>query len=220
MKSRFSRIIIVLSLLVAFFTIGRSSATAQSGDIALDKAPESFGIDLASALKSRKSDREYTDKEITREDLSKILWAANGINRDNGKRTAPTPRGFYLVKIYVFSRTGAYFYEPTADKLIQVSGKNFMNAVGKQPYVGSASQILAMTADLKEYKGDSPREEKINLAWATAGCISQNVYLAAAALKIGTCFVYSAEGPAIREALQLKKEEVPLMIMPLGYLKK
>lgn len=48
------------------------------------------GLTLMQALKERKSSQGFTEKEISLQDLSNILWASVGVNRPDGKRTAPT----------------------------------------------------------------------------------------------------------------------------------
>ncbi|MFZ2957276.1 MAG: nitroreductase family protein [Candidatus Ozemobacteraceae bacterium] len=187
--------------------------------MALDNPPESFQIDLAEAFKGRQSTRDYSSESVSPSELAKILWAANGVNRPNGKRTTPAPRGFNFITIYVCASQGISLYDPTANLLKPVSDKNIIPFVGKQPYVASASYVLAFVADLDLFTSDSPRQDKIGMGYATAGCIAQNVYLGCAALKCGTCFVWSQNESVLREALQLKESAIPLFIMPLGKLK-
>lgn len=47
------------------------------------------GISLMSALKQRHSTRAYSDRPLATALLSDLFWAAFGINRPNGDRTAP-----------------------------------------------------------------------------------------------------------------------------------
>ena len=47
------------------------------------------GKPLIQALKLRRSTREYAERELPRQVLSDLLWAAFGINRPTGDRTAP-----------------------------------------------------------------------------------------------------------------------------------
>lgn len=192
------------------------SSAAEKSDIDLGKPPASFGVDLADALKMRKSTKEYTPEVIPSAQLGEILWAANGMNRDDGKRTAPTPRGLYFINIFVLGKDGIFLYVPEKAQLTKVSEKNILDKAGTQPYMASCSQMLALVANFKAYSTDIPQEEKIRTAAITAGCIAQNVYLACAALKRSTCLVVSMNEAALRQALSLGVDDLPLLIMPLG----
>ncbi len=219
----FLRFIFVLALALVGTSAPAADAAASPASapaaIALPAAPDSFGLDLAAALKARKTDREYGPGEVTPAELAKVLWAANGVNRENGKRTAPTPRGFYFINTYVTGQAGTFLFDAKKSELTPINAENLVAKVGIQPYIGSASHVLMLTARLSLYTGDQPREHKIATAYTTAGCIAQNVYLAAAALKLSTCLVFSQKEDEIRKGLGLKDEEVPLFIMPLGRLK-
>ncbi|NTW24954.1 MAG: SagB/ThcOx family dehydrogenase, partial [Lentimicrobium sp.] len=64
---------------------------AQSADIQLSKPDLNSGKPLMAALNERSSHREFSEKDLTLEQLSGLLWAACGINRtESGKRTAPS----------------------------------------------------------------------------------------------------------------------------------
>ena len=71
------------------------------------------------ALSDRHSDREYADKELSLQDLSDLLWAANGINRPDGKRTAPSALNKQDIDIYVIMKEGAYLYDTKTNSLLQ-----------------------------------------------------------------------------------------------------
>ena len=62
------------------------------------------------ALNERKSSRTFINKELTEQQLSDLLWAANGFNRDD-KRTAPTANNKQELELYVATKSGIYFYD-------------------------------------------------------------------------------------------------------------
>ena len=86
-------------------------AGTASADITLEKPRVSLGVDIMEALQMRKSTKSYSTKEIPIGDLSNILWAANGVNRENGKRTAPSSYGRQYTDLYIVSDQGVYFYD-------------------------------------------------------------------------------------------------------------
>ena len=186
-------------------------------DIALDKPRASLGVDIMKALQMRKSTKSYTTKEISFEALSSILWAADGVNRDNGKRTAPSAMGRYYMDLYVVSNEGVHLYNPDKHSLSLVSNENVKPLIAKQKYVGEASHIIVMVTDLTRYHPLVKEAFKLPAAYATAGCIAQNIYLTAGAMDLGTCFVVLIKADVIKDKLRLQEHQIPIVIMPLGY---
>lgn len=147
---------------------------------------------------------------------STILWAANGINRQDGKRTAPSAYGKYFVEIYVASDQGVYRYEPVKHQLNMFSSENIKSKVASQKFVGTASHVLLFTANLNEFPFFVKNDDRIACAYATAGCIGENVYLMTGALKLGACLMSSIDKNFIQKNLKLKENQLPLFIMPIG----
>jgi len=103
---------------------------------------------LMQVLQERKSGRDYTDKQLTAQDISNILWCANGINRPhNGNRTSPSARNAQDIDIYVILKEGAYLYEPKNHRLILVAAGDFRRNAGTQPYVATAPVNLIFVSD-------------------------------------------------------------------------
>ena len=72
--------------------------------IKLNAPNKSRGTAVMKALSERHSVREFSTKELSLQDLSDLLWAANGINRSDGKRTAPSAMNKQDVDIYVIMK--------------------------------------------------------------------------------------------------------------------
>jgi nitroreductase len=194
----------------------------QGIDIILERPFSRVNIDLITAYRLRKSTKYFSEKEISIKDLSTILWAANGINRKYGKRTAPSPFGEELINLYLFSNIGIYLYDAKQNKLQLRSTKNAKKDIGAESGargIETASLVLLLTGDLAKLPDFLKRDVKINTAHATAGTIGQNVYLIANALDLGTRFVGSLNEKGIRSCLGLSEDEIPLYIMPLGHKK-
>jgi SagB-type dehydrogenase family enzyme len=184
-------------------------------DIALEKPRASLGVDIMEALQMRKSTKSYSTKEIPIGDLSNILWGANGVNREGGKRTAPSSYGRQYTDLYVVSNQGVYFYDPLRHSLGLVTNENLKNQIAMQKYVEDASHIIVMVSDSTRIHPLS--KNKVAAAYGTAGCIAQNIYLTAGAMNLGTCLVVSLKADVIKDKLGLKEHETPIFIMPLGY---
>lgn len=191
-------------------------------DIILEKPDSSVDVDLIKAYELRKSTKYFSEKEISVKELSTILWSANGVNREDGRRTAPSPFAKELINLYVFSNMGIYLYDAKLNKLILRSAENAKNNIGAESGARgtkTAYLVLLLTGDLSRLPDFLSRDVKINTAHATAGTIGQNIYLIASALDLGTRFVGSLNEKGIRSCLGLSEDEIPLYIMPLGHKK-
>jgi hypothetical protein len=107
-----------------------------------------------SILNKRKSDREFNkNKKIDDKTLSNILWAAIGINRDNGRLTIPTAKDVRNLKVYVIKKDGAYLYNPDKQNLTLITNANlFQHFSSKQAFVEDANVILLyVSTDDEEY---------------------------------------------------------------------
>ncbi|MFA4839911.1 MAG: nitroreductase family protein, partial [Candidatus Neomarinimicrobiota bacterium] len=69
----------------------QAAFSEEGGSIVLPVPQTTGGKPLMQALNLRQSMRNFSEKPLSLQTLSNLLWAANGINRPEiGKRTAPT----------------------------------------------------------------------------------------------------------------------------------
>jgi SagB-type dehydrogenase family enzyme len=205
----------ILTILLGMSTPAYSGS---ANEINLPTRPSKSNIDMVTALEQRRTTREYSTSKLSLEDLSAILWAANGVNRPDGKRTAPSAHGRQYIDIYVAADTGVYLYDAPHHKLIEVTNQNVKDKLARQGHVATSSHVLVLVADLNKVPG-SAGDTKLYWAHSTAGTIAENVHLMAAARGVGTGMVAGIKADDIRAALNLAKEAVPLYVMPLGPLK-
>ena len=120
--------------------------------IKLSSPDKNRGSSVMKALSDRHSDREYAAKELSLQDLSDLLWAANGINRPDGKRTAPSTLNKQDIDIYVIMKEGAYLYDAKANNLQPIAKGDHRAAVaGSQDFVKSAPVSLVLVSDLSRF---------------------------------------------------------------------
>jgi len=197
------------------------SDSPRGSDIVLEKPATKIDVDLIKAFGLRKSTEEFSEKEVSIKELSTILWSANGINREDGKRTAPALFGMEVIRIYVLSNSGIYLYDATQNTLLSRSTKDARKDVGsKRGGAGgtkTASLVLLLTGDPSMIPDFMSKDMRLNAAYASVGTIGQNVYLIANALGLRTRLVGALSAEGIRGCLKLSKDEIPLYIMPLGY---
>jgi nitroreductase len=206
------------SALVPAVLLG-SILAGGAADIALPPRPAKSDVDVVKALEQRRTSREFAATPLSMEDLSAVLWAANGVNRSDGRRTAPTARNRQYIEIYVAGDAGAWRYDAAGHALVPVTEAGVKDRMGQQAHVAAAPHVLVLAADLARVPAP---DEATRMGWAhsTAGAIAQNVALMAAARGIGTGMVALIKAEEIRRALSLPGETVPLYVMPLGYLKR
>jgi hypothetical protein len=116
--------------------------------ISLPLPRESGGMPLFRALRERKSSREFATTELRSDDLSNLLWAAFGISRPDGHRTAPSARNCQEIDIYVALRCGLYLFDQHLHALRQIHTRDIRTATGQEDYVGTAPVNLVYVADL------------------------------------------------------------------------
>jgi SagB-type dehydrogenase family enzyme len=212
MKSRLLWILMVLFGMIAPVNSGSAK------EFNLPARPAKSNVDIVGALEQRRTTREYSPATLSLEDLSALLWAANGVNRPDGKRTAPSAHGRQYIDVYVVGDNGGYLYDAPGHKLIEATDQKVKDRLARQGHIAKSSHVLVLVADLSKVPGSS-EDTKLWWAHSTAGTIAQNVHLMAAARGIGTGIVAGIKADEIRQALGLSKDAVPLYVMPLGYLK-
>lgn len=167
------------------------------------------------ALKARKSSREFSPEKLSPQVLSDLLWAAWGVNRPDGHRTAPSAHNRREIELYVALPEGAFRYDADAHRLDPVAPKDLRAVTGTQDFVGSAPVNLVYVADLSLTAAGSP-EEKLVFSSITAGAIAQNVHLFCASEGLATVVRGSIDHAALAKALQLSGERRILLAQTVG----
>ncbi len=194
------------------------AAPAFAGE-ALPPPLQGGGMSLFEALKKRSSAAggDFSLAEVTREELSTVLWAASGLNREGKGWTVPMSRGAPpYCRIYVAANEGVFLYDWKGHSLEPVSGENIKAKIGRQAFVKKAFFSLVFVSDgeaLAQFKDDALSRE---FAQVAVGAMTQNTYLACAALRIGTRYIHAVNRDEIVRALKLPQGDVPIALMLLG----
>lgn len=208
--------------------LGASAAGLGSAAIASAAAQETAAtgagtVSVEEALRRRESIRLYTSDPIPEEQLLRLLWAANGINRpDVEGRTAPSGRGASDVDIYVATAEGVSRYDFEAQTLEpHVEGDVRQVGTAAQRFVHAAPAVLIFVSD-KQKLADAgyPRDDEAAMTQngrVHTAFVSQNVYLFAAAEGLGTCVVGGFERAPLEEALGFGEDLAITYIQPVGY---
>src|SRR5208283_3289192 len=133
-----------LSVFAAAFIAG--SLLAQS--IELPPPQKTGGMPLMEALAKRSTARAFATNELSPQQIAGLLWSAFGINRPDGKRTAPSASDRRETDIYVLLKSGAYVYSAASNRLDLVAAEDIRALGGTQAFVKDAPMTLVFVADL------------------------------------------------------------------------
>ena len=171
---------------------------------------------LFQALEQRASVRSFKADEILDQTLAELLWAARGINRPDGRLTAPTAMNNQEICLYVCREDGCYLYDAKGNCLIQTSEKDVRKDIaGRQTSVAEAPVFLVLVADLNKY-GDIT-EHAITYGSVDCGYVSQNICLACEALGLATVPRAGMDQEVLKKELGLTDGQVLLINHPVGY---
>ena len=198
--------------------------TVSSGVVAQDLKPiqlpapqTEIGKPLMQALKLRQSIREYSTKKLPLQEISNLLWAAWGINRqESGLRTAPSASNRQEIDIYAIIEDGIYRYNAQANTIEQFLAGDMRSLAGRQDWIKMAPLNLLFIADLTKMGGSS-REGKIVTASADAGFISQNVYLYCASQGLATVVRGGFNRKELSKAMNLGPDQYITYAQTVGY---
>lgn len=184
--------------------------------IQLSKPPVSGENPLLQLLGRRMSSREFSSEPLPMGVLSSLLWAAFGINRPDGKRTAPSARNQQEIDIYVATGTGLYLYDAKANLLNPILAEDIRGMTGRQPYVREAAVNFVYVADYSKM-GTSTDEEKAFFSAADTGFISGNVYLYCASQGLATVVRAYIDRPTLASVMKLRPEQKIILAQSIGY---
>ncbi len=177
------------------------------------------GKPLMWCLNNRKSQRSFDpNKELSKQQLSNLLWAAFGVNRKDGKRTAPSACNGQEITIYVAMKSGLYTYDAKTNILNQIMKKDIRSQCGFQKFHAVAPVDLIYVANLAEMRMKDPADKEF-YATADSGYISQNVYLYCASEGLATVVCGWIDRDKISKALKLSEKHMVLLSQPIGYAK-
>ena len=172
------------------------------------------------ALAVKASATEWSDVELSLQDISDLMWASNGLTRpDENKTTASSALNAHDVDIYVFMHNGVFLYDFKNHELDPVLGGDFRAQAMKQPPGPSDAPIqLFLISDGDRFRMGT-KEQRCEWGALDAGIISQNISLFCAATGLKTRPRVSMDKVKIREVLTLKENQYVALNHPVGYAK-
>lgn len=200
-------------------------------------APKEMTASLSACLANRKSSREFSDEPVSDEELAAILYAADGINRKDGKRTTPSAMNWQQIDIYVVKANAVWLWKPQENALELVREKDFRGDLCLvQPllrqapvhlvYVSNTDRthdfMTELAMSLIRHAEGSSLAENARTAFERslvldAGVKAQSVYLACAALGLRCLLRLTFDSKKVSRALKLTSAQTPVCIQTVGY---
>jgi len=178
-------------------------------------------ISLEAALQRRHSIREFSDEPLTTEQISQLLWSAQGITHDGHRRTAPSAGATYPLELYLVSGDGIFQHIPSDHTLLlTVEGdrrRDLYEASLEQDFTLKAPATLVFTAVFartEQRYGSTRSPRYINLE---VGHAAQNVLLQAATLDLGAVPVGAFDDERVSQVLDLPADHIPLYMISIGH---
>jgi hypothetical protein len=176
----------------------------------------SGGKPLLETLKLRRSTREFSEQVLPIQILSDLLWAAFGINRPSGDRTAPYWRHIMVIDIYAAMADGVWLYEPKRHVLVPHLRADIRAQTGLQDFVGIAPLNLVYVAHGERMRDISTIDRRL-FASVDTGFIGQNVYLFCASEGLATVFRGAVDYDGLNRTMQLGADQFVTFAQTVGY---
>jgi SagB-type dehydrogenase family enzyme len=217
------------AVMVLWFTLAHLGAAGHGAETVKLPPPVTKGtVSVEEALQGRRSTRQFAARPLEVAQVSQLLWAADGINRPEGKRTAPAARAAYAIDLYLVAgergvtglAPGLYRYLAPEQALEVVAKGEFRAGVAKacnsQAWMATAPVLVAIAGDYARCAVKNGDKAPMYTHFE-AGFVAQNLLLEAGALGLGAGIVGGFNDQVLAQALQLPKAAVPLMVLPVGY---
>ncbi len=216
------RLTIAIALVLVAGCGGNADSGGRSVGMLIDlPAPSHSGdVSLEQTLATRRSVRHFTSDALDAAQLSQLLWSAQGVTTDAGKRTAPSAGALYPLESYVVTSEGWYRYLPDDHRLERCGVGDVRGALSDaafgQEAVAAAPVVFLVTGvyDRTAHKYGHRAERYVHLE---AGHAAQNLLLQAVAEGLGAVPIGAFDDGQIQSVLGLPADHEPLYLLPVGH---
>lgn len=190
-------------------------------------------ISLERALSLRRTRRDFEDRAVPLESVQRLLWAAQGITDDSGRRTAPSAHALHPLRLLLVAGgitdldPGVYSVGKDARSLTPVIEHDVRSelesvALEDQPWIGQAAGIISICADFvapcQAFSDQPPFGARgSRYVYIEAGAAAQNTQLMAVAMGLGCVLVAGFRDEATAEVLGLEAPVAPVLHLCFGW---
>jgi len=244
-------IITVVGLALLALVVMAASENSSPSKVEASKAiklPEprtDGGISVEKSLETRRSIRSFGKDGLTLNEVSQLLWAAQGVTDNMGHRTAPSAMARYPLQVYLLADnvtglpTGVYHYSPQGHNLTIMAEGNmneYYNATaGFEAWIKTAPAIFVITGNISGINqmpglrpgnrtsgsnrtsgNQMPRQDPSQWVYIDAGAAAENLLLEVVSLDLASTYTAGFNANKTEELLGLPMGEVPIGVLPVG----
>lgn len=196
--------------------LGAAACIGQN--VQLPAPAKTGGKAVVETLWNRQSGTEFDERMLSLQDLSTLLFAAVGVNREDGRLTSPTARNRQEIRVFVFTAEGVCEYLNKENALKPVAAGDHRALIAdRQEWAKTAPVSLLLVADEVKF-GSSDANAKAAMA-IDAGIVCENINMFCAGMGLVTRPRMSMNTAAIKQLLGLDDTQTPLLNNPVGYAK-
>ena len=184
-------------------------------------------VSLEESLQNRRSIRQYSNTPLKLEDVSQLLWSAQGITSEYGWRTAPSAGGLYPLEVYLIAgsvhnlNSGVYKYISASHSLTLLISKDLREELAGAALDQTPVKIAAIDIVISvvyERTTQKYGERGIRYTHIESGHVAQNILLQSTALGLGAVPIGAFDDNLVKTLLGMPEDENPLYIIPVGNL--
>jgi SagB-type dehydrogenase family enzyme len=207
-----------------------SAITASGADLVKLPPPAHQGkMSVEEALKKRRTVRSFAHRGLELNQVSQLLWGADGVSDHRGYRTAPSAGATYPLEVYLAVgergvsglAPGLYRYLPEAHALELIQKGDLRAPVARaslhQTWMAEAPVMVIFAAEYRRCQARYGGERGVRYTHMEVGSASQNLFLQAEALGLAAGIVGAFQDQTLKELLKLPPSHEPLLVMPVGY---
>ncbi|VVB72762.1 Nitroreductase family protein [uncultured archaeon] len=214
-------------IIMAAMAVSVSSKQEESDMVSLPQPRTDGGISVEKALFERRSIRSFKNESLTLDEVSQLLWAAQGVTDDKGHRTSPSAMASYPLEVYLLAgnvtglSAGVYHYSPHGHNLTVISLGNKIDELfssslrGKKDWRALSPAVIIITG-VFERINKVPGQDLSRFVYVETGTAAENLLLEVVSLGLGATYTAGFDENRTRECLGLARGEDPIAVLPVG----
>jgi len=167
------------------------------------------------AIQNRKSIRNFSEKPLSKEQLSYLIWASTGIQRKELEfkyRTAPSAGALYPIETYIIVNNvkniaqGVYHYNIESHHLEEIKKGDYRSEITEaalnQSMCYDAAAVFIWTAIFNRSKCKYG-QRAYRYIYLDAGHIAENLALSATSINLATCQIAALYDDEVNQIIDI-----------------
>lgn len=199
----------------------------SEGDDPMEKInlpePDTLGrAPVEKTIQDRRSIRSFTDESLTQEEISQLMWSAQGITDEaEDLRSAPSAGATYPLEVYYIDERGVYHYDPEEHTLELIKGGDKRDELARaslgQRTISQAPANIVIAAVFSRTQNVYGRERGERYVHIEVGHAAQNIHLQAVSLGLGSVPIGAFSDDSVKNIVSMPADHEPLYVIPVGH---